>query len=495
MRIWLWTLVLATVAVALAVMLRENTGHVLVLVNQWRIQVSLPFAVLATVASFFLLYLALRLIALVLDLPVRVKAWRRRRAMRRDHELLEQGWTELLEGRYAHAEKDLTKLLGRSKSVNQSVLAALSAARAAHALGEYDRRDGLLTSAREKAEGDVALAEAVSTAAAELYLDQGLSDKALLELNTLQKSGAKQVHALRLFLRAYRQLNRHEQVFMLARTLNRRGALHDTEARQVIELAAAARIRETLHAGTWQKVWSDLKSSERVLPEVALAGAQAFEVVGQLDEASRVLEQAIAVSFDPRLLAAYARAESSQVTRRLEKAEAWLQKSPADPDLLATVGNLCLAGQIWGQAESYLVRSLARRSDARVHVALASLYDKINRPQDAALQWRAATALGVAIPVLAQEALLPAADTQSDPGLLHAEGLTYLADTGFPVDWSEDRTTLPGAPKQPEVVDTSKSGHDDLSEYFDSAPVPYLGEPAPVSTLPEPVRTNPQEKQ
>lgn len=494
MRLLLWTLVLATVAVVLAVILRENTGHVLVLVNQWRIQVSLPFAVLATAVSFLLMYLVLRLVALALDIPFRVKAWTRRRAVRRDHELLEQGWTELLEGRYAHAEKDLTKLLGRSKSVNQSVLAALSAARAAHALGEYDRRDGLIVSAKEKAKEDVSLSEAVSTVAAELYLDQGLSDRALAELNTLQKSGAKQVHALRLFLRVYRQLNRHEQAFVLARTLNRRGALHDTEARQVIELAAAARIRETLHAGTWQKIWSDLKSSERVLPEVALAGAQGFEVIGQLDESSRVLEQAIAVSFDPRLLAAYARAESSQVTRRLEKAEAWLQKNPSDPDLLATIGNLCLSGQIWGQAESYLVRSLARRSDARVHVALASLYDKINRPQDAALQWRAATTLGVAIPVLAQELLLPAAETQSDPGLLHAEGLTYLADTGFPADWNEDRTTLPGASVAAAAAEKTVPPQDDVYDYFDSAPIPHLGEPAPVSTLPDPKQTNTPDK-
>lgn len=494
MRIWLWTLVLATIAVVLAVVLREHTGHVLVLVNQWRIQVSLPFAVLVTAASFFLLYLLLRLFALVLDIPGRVKNWGRRRALRRDHELLEQGWTELLEGRYAHAEKDLTKLLGRSKSMNQSVLAALSAARAAHALGEYDRRNVLIVSAKDKSKDDVGLREAVSTVAAELYLDQGLSEQALTELNMLQKSGAKQVHALRLFLRAYRQLNRHEQVLAISRTLNKRGALHDTEARQIIELAAAARIRETSHAGTWQKVWADLKSSERVLPEVALAGAQAFEVIGQLDESSRVLEQAIAVSFDPRLLAAYARAESSQVTRRLEKAEAWLQKNPADPDLLATIGNLCLSGQIWGQAESYLVRSLARRSDARVHVSLASLYDKINRPQDAAMQWRAATALGVAIPVLAQEVLLPPADIQSDPGLLHAEGLTYLADTGFPADWSEDRTTLPGSSTAAATSESGVSGQDDMYDYFDSAPVPHLGEPAPVSTLPDPVRSTPNDK-
>jgi hypothetical protein len=35
---------------------------------------------------------------------------------------------------------------------------------------------------------------------------------------------------------------------------------------------------------------------------------------------------------------------------------------------------------------------------------------------------------------------------------------------------------------------------DDLYDYFDSAPVPHLGEPAPVSTLPDPKQTNTHDK-
>jgi HemY protein len=209
---------------------------------------------------------------------------------------------------------------------------------------------------------------------------------------------------------------------------------------------------------------------------------------------SRVLEQAIPASFDPRLACCIRACGVFSSYSSLGKSGGVAPKESSDPDLLATVGNLCLAGQIWGQAESYLVRSLARRSDARVHVALASLYDKINRPQDAAMQWRAATALGVAIPVLAQEVLLPAADIQSDPGLLHADGLTYLADTGFPVDWSEDRTTLPGSSVLVPVAEKTAPAEEDIHDYFDSAPVPHLGEPAPVSSLPDPKRTTPHEK-
>lgn len=479
MRTWFWTLLLFTLAVVLAVLLRENSGNVLILVNTWRIQVSLAFAVLTLVCGFISLYIVIRFLAWFTGIPERIRNWNQRRVVKRDHELLEQGWTELLEGRYSHAEKDLTTLLDRSHDSNRQVLAALSAARAAHALGEFARRDQLLVTAREKAGlGDSPLKEAVATAAADLYLDQGLAQEALDELLPLQQAGARHVHTLRLLLRAYRQLNRHDQVFVLARTLKRRGALHDNESRQIIEVAAAARLRETLESGAWIQVWKDLKSEERILPEVALAGAAAHESAGKFDDASRVLEQAIAARLDPRLLAAYSRADSTQITHRLQKAESWLNRHPNNPDLLTTLGNLCLAGQIWGQAEHYLSRSVAQRGDARVHALLGSLYDKLGRQEDAAAQWRLATAVDTVIPVLAQDAYLPPAEMESDPGVFHAEGLAYFSETGFPVDWNKDVAT---SLSHPDVEDFKPVAAHELDEYFDSAPIPGIGELANAS--------------
>ncbi|MCM0036236.1 MAG: protoheme IX synthesis protein [Burkholderiaceae bacterium] len=483
MRTWLWTLVLFTAAVVLAVVLRENTGHVLVLVNDWRLQVSLAFAVIAIVGFFVCLYILIRVASWINAIPTRLRGWNSRRHVKRDQELLEQGWTELLEGRYSHAEKDLTKLFDRSKDASRQVLAALSAARAAHALGEFGRRDHLITLAKEKASDDSALQEALATGAADLYLDQGLAAQALEALLPLQERSSRHIHTLRLLLRAYRQLEQHDKVYMLARTLNRRGALHETEARQIIESAAAARLRETTHNGQWHAFWKELKTDERTLTEVALAGAAAFEANGQLEEASRALEQAIPLSFDPRLLTAYSRAEPSQVKRRLEKAETWVQSRPNDAELLASVGHLCLVGQLWGQAENYLSRSLSKRADARVHVLLGSLYDKLNRPQEAAAQWRLATAVGTLLPVLATDSFLPVADTASDPGVLHAEGLSYLAESGFPANWDHDPTLEPTA-LQPGEARRVDAEQDNFDEYFDSAPVVGLGEPAPVSTLP-----------
>lgn len=383
MRTWFWTLLLAVIAVALAVVLRSHSGNVLLLVWPWRISMSLTLAVLLIVAAFVVLYVGLRLLAWLLAIPDRVRAWRGKRAQARDHELLERGWIGLLEGRYSHAEKDLTKLLEQTKVQTRRVLAALSAARAAHGLGEFDRRDRLLATAQEQAGTDPGLVEATATVSADMLLDQGRAERALAVLAPLADGGARHLHTMRLLLRAHTALHHDEQVFTLARGLLRRNALARTEGDHLIDVAGAARLRAAAANDGWRAIWKDLKAEERLLPEIALAGAAAFEAAGEANEAAKVLEAAIAVKFNPALVAAYARCDAEQVSRRLAKAETWLQQRPTDPDLLTALGMLCLNGQLWGQAERYLLRSLSRRSDAQTHALLGSLYDRLDRPADA----------------------------------------------------------------------------------------------------------------
>lgn len=502
MRTWFWTLLLAVIAVALAVMLRSHSGNVLLLVWPWRISMSLTLAVLLIVAAFVVLYVGLRTLAWLLAIPDRVRAWRGKRAQARDHELLERGWIGLLEGRYAHAEKDLTKLLEQTKAQTRRVLAALSAARAAHGLGEFDRRDRLLATARERAATDPGLVEAAATVSADMLLDQGHAEQALAALAPLTDGGARHLHTMRLLLRAHTALHHDEQVFMLARGLLRRHALARAEGGRLIDAAGAARLRASAANEAWRVVWKDLKAEERLLPGIALAGASAFETAGEANEAAKVLEAAIVVKFNPALVAAYARCDAEQVSRRLAKAETWLQQRPTDPDLLTTLGMLCLNGQLWGQAERYLLRSLSRRGDARTHALLGSLYDRLERPADAARHWRLATAASMALPVLATDAALPAADTGSDPRHLDAEG-------GYAVGLSDGDAEIGGGypALSPAAVASNRAPDPqarvrkaqqaralasenapvadaiaDIDEYFDSAPIPAAAFDNPVPT-------------
>jgi len=491
MRAWFWTLLVFVGAVALALLLREHGGNVLIIAQPWRIELSITLAVLLILASFIILYMILRVFAWVGGSPERLRSWRSRRSQRREQDLLESGWINVLEGRYADAEKDLSKLLGRSKSSSRKVLAGLAAARAAHHLGEFGRRDQALKLAQDSAGDNPRLREAAATVAAELYLDQNRPQDALVLLQPLQDASSRYLHATRLLLRAHRQLRNYDRVYELTRLLSRRGVIEKTEAMQLIEMSAAAR----LHAGGaegYKAIWADLKSDERTLPEIALAAAAIQQQQGNVEEASKILEAAINVRLEPRLLSAYSQCPPEYVARRLSKAEEWLKSNPEDSALLAALGNLCLTGELWGQGEFYLLRSMKIRSDMRIHALLGNLYDRLGRKGDAMKHWRLASGVAGLLPVLPINRSLPAADTRSDPTLIDVEHFPQaqeLHQVEAPLaasaadfdgeDFAQEANAQPQKPPAAPGPDAEPASNaapgpqaGEIDEYFDSAPIP-----------------------
>jgi len=301
------------------------------------------------------------------------------------------------------------------------VLTALALARVQHHSGRYTERDQSLEQAHAAA-NTPRLRTVSAIAAAAMLLDHGSAQDALTLLQPLQDASARDPYASRLLLQAQRQLNDHDQVHALARLLWRRGVLDKAQALQMIETAVAARLA-ACDAQAFKSLWGALKSEEKTLPAVALRAAAILRDQGGETEAARILEAAIAAhdGMHPQLLAAYAECAPEHVAHRLNRAEGWLKSHPDHPDLLAALGNLCLIGQLWGQGERYLRRSLRLRQDPRVTAMLGNLYDRIGRAEDAVRHWRLAASAGLPMLALAQDRVLPAADTRSDPSLLDAE--------------------------------------------------------------------------
>jgi HemY protein len=115
---------------------------------------------------------------------------------------------------------------------------------------------------------------------------------------------------------------------------------------------------------------------------------------------------------------------------------------------------------MWSQAQRYFERSLAIVPDPHVHALLGSLFDRIGKPDLAAKQWRLATAVGVALPVLSKNSLLPAADLAADPNINNVGGWVELGD-----DASEQSNRYVAEQVTPPVPSDAA-----YEEYFDSAP-------------------------
>ncbi len=146
MKTLLWALGLATLAALIAVGLQGNAGSIVALVPPWRVDVSLNFFLLATLALLWLAYRAGRIFQRLSDFPERVRAYRERRSELSALRGLREGLKALFEGRFARAERAARRA---QEVAPVAGLAALVGARAAHRMQEYERREQWLARAEQ----------------------------------------------------------------------------------------------------------------------------------------------------------------------------------------------------------------------------------------------------------------------------------------------------------------------------------------------------------
>jgi len=441
MKAWGRATLLLTLAVVLAVVLRQHGGNVLIVAPPWRVELSLTLAVILIAVLFFLLYGLLRGVQWLTQGPQRVRHWRGQRAQRKDRASLEQGWIGVLEGRSHEAEQQLSRLLARTRAPETKVLAALALARAQHEDGRLRERDETLMQAHTAAAGQARLREAVAVVHAELLLAQNRAQAALQLLQTFLGETPKALNATKLLLQAWWQLAQYAKVFELARLLQRKGALKPEQARPYLEKAAVERLAALMDVDAaafktgFKVLWNDLKREEKLWPAVALQAATLQARHDETRESGKILEAALVhgmheKQLDAKLLDAWSRCAPEAIAQRVAKAEDWLKTSPDHVDLLMTLGKLCLQGQLWGAAERYLQRSLklsatadaAVRQTIRIHALLGRLHDSLGHLEQALHHWRLAAGADAELTPRQRSSVLPAADVRDDPGSMDTVG-------------------------------------------------------------------------
>jgi len=101
MRVLLWFLILAAVAVGLAVAGRYNDGYALVVLPPWRIEMSFDLLAILVISACGVIYLLLHAVAVVFRMPGAVAEFRKRRTRARADSALRDAMLFLQEGRYS----------------------------------------------------------------------------------------------------------------------------------------------------------------------------------------------------------------------------------------------------------------------------------------------------------------------------------------------------------------------------------------------------------
>jgi HemY protein len=388
MKILARLLGVVALAVALSLAMHGNGGYALFVLPPWRAEISLNMLIVLAVTVFAVAYVLVRAARQTLQLPARVRAFRNSRRDEKGRATLLRAIQALFEGRFLHAEK-LASEASRLRSV--PALAGLIAARAAQRLREFSRRDHWLEQARRD-DGDWRSARLMT--AAELLLEEQRFDEARAALRELYENGPRHAATLLLLLRAEQGLSNWDEVIRIAKLLEKHAAM---PAEALESIRVNARLARLEHLAQDRQglsdYWGEVPQAERVHRRIAAAAAQAFMRSGDFRSARRTIERALERDWNADLALLYGECTGGEEIEQLERAESWLRQRPGDADLLLTLGRLCVERGLWGKAQSYLEASLATRPGPAAHVALARLFDRMDRTEEANRHFRASAGL------------------------------------------------------------------------------------------------------
>ncbi|MCC7041413.1 MAG: hypothetical protein IT516_13985 [Burkholderiales bacterium] len=372
MRLLFAFLLVATLAVLAALLLKLNAGYVLFVAPPYRVEFSLNAFVVLSILAFIALYLLLRVASRIMRLSSEVRASRERRNVARARNRHDAAVVALLEGRYGKARQYAEEALAIPHSGG---LPALVGARAAIDMHDFGPAETLLGRA------DVAvpsLAVPRLMLAADMALAQDQPGVALEKLAQLKREAGLHTAALRLEVRALTAARRFSEIPPLVDQLVRR-KVYDAEQGRLIRASAHAEALAGLRldgAGL-RAYWNKLSDADRASAKAARAAASAFLALGGDREAAEIIVRSLDRDWDPELAVLYARCRTGEPTRQLEVAERWLQAHDQDATLLYALGCLCERESLWGKAQTYLEASLALDDHWRTRVALGELHARL----------------------------------------------------------------------------------------------------------------------
>ena len=414
MRFFLIGVVVFAAAVGLALTLSADPGNVVLFYPPYRVDLSLNLFLLIEVVVFAILYALIRIAKKTVQMPQRVALYRQRQSEKRASRALRAALQAHFEGRYGHAEREAEEAQELPETAG---LAALVAARSAHRMREYGRRDEWL----RRAEADSGLRAAKLMTEAECLVDARDGVRALTAVEQLHAAGARHIQSLRLGLKAHQYAGEWDAVLKLLRTLNKRDALHPAAARQIKTLAYRALFdarRDDAHA--LLALWQGVPNADKRIGDVALVAAHAFNAAGLGYQARVVIENAMVTEWDPRLAEEYARSGDEVVNAlfaaagrtgdarasahddprpQIERAERWTREHPEDPSAFFALGALCARETLWGKAQTALGSALDLAPEPRlataIHFELGRVFEAIDDPDRSREHFRAAATANV----------------------------------------------------------------------------------------------------
>ncbi len=375
-------LLVLTLAVLVARLAYESPGFVVIGRGAWTLETSLSVFIALLLAAFFLLYLLLQLFLHLWSLPEKVQeAWQARQ-QQKTHAALMDGLASLAEAQWRQAEQQLSR-------GSPGLLHYLAAAHAAQQRGAIEQRDHYLTRAwQQPMRSEHALGAALFQAG--LYSRQGQDTVALATLKQLQERHPRHPRVLELLAETYGRLRRWHNLLELLPEMRKRKVLASGELDKLHHQGLIGMLREAAGKSpqALDTLWNNLPKAQRLNPELVAIYARELMRQERAVQADTLLREALRQQWNSELVGLYGDLRLDDPAKQLTQAEGWLKGHEADPVLLLTLGRLCLRSRLWGKAQQYLDRSLAKEARPETYLAQGELLAQIGDLNQAAEHFR-----------------------------------------------------------------------------------------------------------
>lgn len=378
MKFLFWLLALFAGAVSLALS-AKNPGLVIFDYPPHRFTLSLTLFVISLLALLIFAHFSIRFITALMRLPNYVRTYREQRLLSKGRSAMMDALTAFFEGRYASAEKAALRAM---ESGEKSGINSIIAARSAHELRDFSRRDSYLASIAGKSVGESTMRLIAQT---EFMLDQKQPQLALDSLKELKlKGSSKHLGALQLELKAQQQAGNWEGVLAVVTQLEKRSAIVDVLAQQMRQHAWLELLRaQTEDINTLQLLWKRIPEEFKHRPQIAALAARTFIQLKDCKSAQQLLISSLNTQWDTQLVSIFGDCQTDASTNQIEQAEKWLNNHSNDAGLLLALGKLCLQQSLWGKSQSYLDASNSLLPSHAAYSALAQLTEKLHKPEEA----------------------------------------------------------------------------------------------------------------
>lgn len=378
MRLLILAIFGLVVAVGLGHLLQQDPGFIIIGYGGKFVRMSfVPFAVAAIIATL-VTYLVLKALFQLLTVGKRWNKWSTGRKRRKSHESLGDGLLALAAGDYARAEKLLSQGAKHDAMPAVHWLAAAEAAQGQHA---DDRRDLYLARAREH---DPKAEAAIGIKRASMLLENNQLEQARAAAEYLSDRYPDNHQVLLLRRDVYRLDRDWQSLAALLPVLRRHRTLPDEALAELeAETGAAALGGYFGSLDELNKAWSNLSKEARANPVVVANYAESLVGFGQQEEAETLVRKSLNKSWHKDLVRAYRRIHITNSGLQLERAEAWLQARPNDPDLLITLASLAISAKKYPEARSYLDRLSKSQATPEAYQLLADVLEHEGNPAEA----------------------------------------------------------------------------------------------------------------